>query len=278
MTTGIASPPEPRLVPTRLGRLAVREYGAGAVAVLWHGMFVDSSSWSRVLAALAVHRRLVVVDGPGYGASDELTRVTTMTRCAEAAVDLLDGLGITDPVDWVGNAWGGHLGYELDVICPGRLASLVAIGAPAHPLDHRDRRRLRMLRPVMRAVGAKPFVLARVADAQLTDYSRAADPVAIDIISESMRRQSKRSMSTTFQSFVIGRRDLSLQSRVGAAPALFVASDDRGQWSPEQAAAAAAERHGARAVTVSWARALVPVEQPNALVREIVAFWDELAT
>ena len=100
------------LVQTRLGKLAVREYGRGAVAVLWHSMFVDSSSWARVIEPLSRHRRLVVVDGPGYGASDELRRVTTMTRCADAAADLLDGLGITEPVDWVGNAWGGHVGLR----------------------------------------------------------------------------------------------------------------------------------------------------------------------
>lgn len=268
---------EPRLVATRLGRLAVREYGEGAVAVLWHSMFVDSSSWSRVIAPLSRHRRLVVVDGPGYGASDELSRVTTMAHCAEAAADLLDGLGITEPVDWVGNAWGGHVGYELDARHPGRIASLVAISSPSEPLAAAELRKLRMLRPVLRTLGARAFLIALVAEAQLTDYSRAVDPDAIAIIRDSMSRQSRRSLSTTFASFVIRRRDLMDPIVRGTAPALFIASDDRGEWSPETARATAERRAGARAVTVSWARTLVPVEQPAALSREIVAFWDELA-
>lgn len=268
---------QPRLVQTRLGRLAVREYGQGAVAVLWHSMFVDSSSWSRMIEPLSRHRRLVVVDGPGYGASDELRRVTTMARCAEAAADLLDGLGITEPVDWVGNAWGGHVGYELDAAQPGRIGSLIAISAPSECLTPRQRARLRMLRPVLRTVGPVPFLIERVAEAQLTDFSRAADPDAIAIIRDSMGRQSKRSLSTTFASFVLRRRDLMAKLQAGTAPALFIASDDRGEWSPEAATASAEQRAGARAATVSWSRTLVPVEQPAALSREIVAFWQELA-
>jgi pimeloyl-ACP methyl ester carboxylesterase len=268
---------QPRLVQTRLGRLAVREYGQGAVAVLWHGMFVDSSSWSRMIEPLSRHRRLLVVDGPGYGASDELARVTTMTRCAGAAADLLDGLGITEPVDWVGNAWGGHVGYELDAAHPGRIGSLVAISAPSECLTPRQRMKLRMLRPVLRAAGAAPFLVAIVAEAQLTDYSRAADPDAIAVIRDSMRRQSKRSLSTTFASFVIRRRDLKTALCAGTAPALFIASDDRGEWTPALAKATAGQRAGARSTTVSWSRTLVPLEQPAALAREIVAFWEELA-
>jgi hypothetical protein len=36
------------LVPTALGRLNVRIVGSGPPALLWHSMFVDSTSWQRV--------------------------------------------------------------------------------------------------------------------------------------------------------------------------------------------------------------------------------------
>lgn len=267
----------PRLVPTRLGRLAVREYGTGAVAVLWHGLFVDSRSWTRMIEPLSQHRRLIVVDGPGHGDSDELARVTTLARCAEAAVDLLDGLGLTEPVDWVGTAWGGHIGYELDAAHPGRIASLVAIESPSERLAARELRRLRLLRPLLRALGPSAYIVGLVAEAQLTDYSRAVDADAIALVRDSLRRQSRRSLTTTMTSFVIRRRDLTASLQSGAAPALLVASDDRGDWTPERASVTADQRAGARATTVSWSRMLVPVEQPAALSREIVGFWAERA-
>ena len=34
----------------------------------------------------------------------------TLDDCVGAAVDVLDQLGIDEPVDWLGNAWGGHVG------------------------------------------------------------------------------------------------------------------------------------------------------------------------
>ncbi|MDO7882812.1 alpha/beta fold hydrolase [Salinibacterium soli] len=268
-----ATRPAPRLVPTRLGRLAVREYGAGAAAVLWHGLLVDSASWSRVIPPLAEHRRLIVVDGPGHGDSDELARVTTIARCADAAVDLLDALGLVDPVDWVGSAWGGHVGYAVDAAHPGRLSSLVAIESPTEPASTAERRRLRALRPVLRVAGRGGFVVRLVAEAQLTDYSRAVDAEAVAIVRESLRRQSRRSLSTSIASFVLRRADLEADLVGGSAPALLVASDDRGYWTPESVRRAAGRRAGATATTVSWSRMLVPIEQPAALSREIVGFW-----
>ena len=262
-------------VGTRLGRLAVREYGEGRPAVLWHSMFVDSSSWDRIIPLLSKHRRLIVVDGPGYGDSDELASVSTMAVCADAALDLLDALG-HPTVDWVGNAWGGHVAYQLDMEHPGRLRSLVAVSSPPAPLAAIERMKLRALRPVLAAFGPVPFLVDLVAEAQLTDFSRAADPASVTIIRESMNRQTRRSLSTTLASFIIGRRDLSRALRLGTAPALFVASDDRGEWSPADARVAADSRPRARMETVSWSRTLVPVEQPAALAERIVGFWAEV--
>ena len=46
-------------------------------------------------------------------------------------------------------------------------------------------------------------------------------------------------------------------------PSLFVASDDRGDWSPQDAEAAAALAPDAEAVTIGAARTLIPLEQPR---------------
>jgi pimeloyl-ACP methyl ester carboxylesterase len=263
-----------RRVETRLGELAVHEHGEGPVAVLWHSMFVDSSSWDRVLASLGKHRRLLVVDAPGYGGSAELTRVVTIKDCAAAAVDLLDGLDVDGPVDWVGNAFGGHVGYQLVADAPDRIRTLVAISAPLEPLDRGMRTKLSVLRPILALLGPVNFLVDMVADAQLTDFSRATDAAAVAIIRDSMGRQTRRSLSNTLASFIIGRRSLAAEAEQCRVPALFVASDDRGEWSPEDAAAAAARIPGARSVTVSWARTLVPVEQPAALAAAITQFWE----
>src|ERR1700760_4910704 len=100
---------ESNLVPTSLGRLNIRQAGAGPPALLWHSLWVDSGSWGPLLNSLAAHRQVVAVDGPGYGGSDPIHRDFTLDECANAAIEVLEHLGITGPVDWVGNAWGGHV-------------------------------------------------------------------------------------------------------------------------------------------------------------------------
>ena len=125
-------------VNTRLGALHVRIVGEGPTTVLWPSMFVDSHTWDSVQPLLPAQRCYVLIDGPGLGLSDPLTRTTDINGAADAALDLLAGLDIDGPVDWVGNAFGGHVGYKLGAK-PAVLRSLVAISAPPEHLPG-DRR------------------------------------------------------------------------------------------------------------------------------------------
>src|SRR3954451_15580256 len=86
-------------VPPALGALAVHVYGAGAPTVLWHSMYVDGSSWDRILPLLSEGRRLLVVAGPGWGASDPLLREVHMTDAVRAAADVLAAVSPGVPAD-----------------------------------------------------------------------------------------------------------------------------------------------------------------------------------
>ena len=153
-------------IRTRVGRLHVRITGSGAPALLWHSMFVDSTSWSRVIPALETQRTLIIVDGPSSGASQPLGRVSSIEACAEAAIEILDALGVGS-VDWLGNAWGGHVGIKAAATHPGRVRSLIAIGAPTHKLAGAVRTKVRLLKPIYRTLGAVPPITAAMLDALL---------------------------------------------------------------------------------------------------------------
>src|SRR5450755_1192407 len=122
------------LLPTRIGTLHVRVTGHGPVAVLWHSLFVDSRSWYRVEPALARQRTLVLIDGPSHGGSEAARRLFTLTDCADAAAEVLGQLAVTAPVDWVGSAWGGHVGMVFAARQPQRTRSLTALASPARAL------------------------------------------------------------------------------------------------------------------------------------------------
>jgi pimeloyl-ACP methyl ester carboxylesterase len=44
------------------------------------------------------------------------------------------GIALDEAVDWVGNAWGGHVGILFAAVNPNRCRSLVTIGTPVHAL------------------------------------------------------------------------------------------------------------------------------------------------
>jgi pimeloyl-ACP methyl ester carboxylesterase len=110
----------------------------------------------------------------------------------------------------------------------------------------------------------------------LTEAS-AGDPSIRRTVVESLSRPSRRSMALAIRSFILHRVDVTAELADLAVPSLFVASDDRGDWSPEDAAAAAALAPDAELVTIAAARTLVPLEQPEALAAHVRGFWDRLA-
>lgn len=261
-------------VATRLGRVHVRITGEGPTTLLWPSMFVDSHTWDPMLPLLPGGRRYVLVDPPGLGLSEPLRRSSDIRGAAGAAIDLLDGLGITDPVDWVGNAFGGHVGFEL-AARPAVLRSLVAVSSPAQPVPPALRRQINLLLPLLRVAGPVGPARAGILSGMLTDDSASQDAVR-RIVVESLERPTRRSMTLAVRSFILNRVDVTETVAAIGVPSLFVASDDRGDWSPEDARAAAAVVPGAEAVTVHGARTLIPLEQPTALADHLRRFWERI--
>jgi pimeloyl-ACP methyl ester carboxylesterase len=258
-------------IPTRLGALHIRIVGDGPTTVLWPSMFVDSSTWDPLLPHLGAGRRFVLVDGPGLGRSEPLHRRSDIEEAAGAASDLLAGLGVTAPVDWVGNAFGGHVGYKL-AARPGVLRSLVAISAPVEPISAALRARINVLLPILRAAGPIGPVRDAVIAAMLTDESAADDRIR-DVVIESLERPSRRSLTNALRSFILRRLDVTDELAAIGVPCLYIASDDRGDWSPEAAAQAAARTPDAQAVTVPRSRTLIPLEQPAVVAEHLTRFW-----
>lgn len=125
-------------VETDVGRLHVLRRGTGPVTILWHSLFLDSRSWVPLIGALAElvpDRTIIAVDGPSHGRSEPLNRDFTFDECAQAAANVLDRIGVDEPVDWVGNAWGGHVGIVLAAGQPKRIRTLTTIGTPVHGTD-----------------------------------------------------------------------------------------------------------------------------------------------
>ncbi|MFZ9627679.1 MAG: alpha/beta fold hydrolase, partial [Burkholderiaceae bacterium] len=106
----------PAGIPTGIGRLAVRDTGtagsSGEVIVLWPSILADHRIYRAPIEAWRGRHRLVVIDGPGHGGSGPAPGPFTMAQCGQALGEVLDALGITQPVVVIGTSWGGLVAGE----------------------------------------------------------------------------------------------------------------------------------------------------------------------
>lgn len=127
----LADLPAARRVPTRLGEIAVRDVGAGPLTlVLWPSILADTTIYTEQIRAWRARHRLIVVDGPGHGASGSAPAPFSMADCATALAQVLDALGVTQPVVVVGTSWGGLVAGEFALAHPQRTAGVVMLNAP----------------------------------------------------------------------------------------------------------------------------------------------------
>jgi len=175
-------------IDTPVGRLYIRLIDDGQPAVLWHSLFVDDRSWDRLIPHLADHRQLISITGPGHGASTDPGRRYSNEECAAAARLALHTLGIRAPVDWIGNAWGGHVGIIAATTWPELIRSLVIIGTPIAALTPLERARTYLLLGLYRIAGPSAMVLNATTNVLLSEPTRTNDPEAVTLVHDCLRR------------------------------------------------------------------------------------------
>lgn len=264
---------EKELIETAVGRLAVHVSGTGSPAVLWHSLFIDERSWQRVTGELARDRRLIVITGPGHGQSGDPGRRYTLRDCARAAVDVADALGANEPVDWVGNAWGGHVGVLVATAYPHRVASLVMIGTPVQDLNVAERRRMRLLLGAHRLLGPADFIADGLIETMLSPATRVGDPEAVALLRHTFVEADRRWLRNAVVSVSLRRENLIELLPDVTAPTLMITGEQHSGFTPAQAATAAAALPDGRAAVVPDAAYLVPLEQPEAVVGLVRGFW-----
>jgi pimeloyl-ACP methyl ester carboxylesterase len=272
---------ERHTIETRVGPLAVRVVGDGPTAVLWPSLFMDERSWERLVPTLSEDRRLVVINGPGHGASGDPGRRYSLRDCATAAGQVLDRLAVDGAVDgavdWVGNAWGGHVGLRFAADQPRWCRSLVTLGSPVAALSRPERRHTYPLLVVHAAFGSIELVLSGVTETLLSAHTRSHDPEAVELVRDSLRRADRRMLRNAVISISLGREDLTGVLPEIVTPTLMVTGSDHVGFTPAQAEAAANRMRDGRAAVAPDAAYLVPLEAPtttSALIRE---FWARCA-
>jgi pimeloyl-ACP methyl ester carboxylesterase len=266
------------LIATDLGRLHVEQAGQGPPVVLWHSLFLDSRSWCGLQDELARTRSVIVIDGPSHGRSEPVLRDFTFGDCVTAAERVLTTLGVDGPVDWVGNAWGGHVGIQLAVRRPARIRTLTTIGTPAHALRPAERwTKVWPLVQLYRVSGPNALLRKPVADALVGPESRAAAPVLASTVMSAFYDAPKAAMFRAMRSMMLRRPDMSADMlRISAPTLLIAARGDATGWRPADAQAVATAMSDARVVAAAGSGHSSPlvIDLPT-VQRALHEFWSE---
>jgi pimeloyl-ACP methyl ester carboxylesterase len=191
---------------------------------------------------------------------------------------VLDRLGITEPVDWVGNAWGGHVGITLAADQPHRLRSLVTIAAPVTPVGRIQR--LTQTYPLAlfyRLLGPNRVLTKVLFDALLGSDAIAAQPDRAAEMMAAFRAADHESIRRTIR-FMHSWRPLTDKLPAVTVPTMLITGDLGGQhWRPADAEAAARTMPAARAVAVTGSGhvgpLLVDVDQ---IASSVIDFWSSI--
>lgn len=263
-----------RMISTGVGDLEVRVVGEDfdkPIALLWHSLFVDSETWKRVEDHLAEDRRLVLVTGPGHGASTDPGRRYTLDECADAAISVLDQLGIEGPVDWVGNAWGGHVGIIVACRHPERCRSLVTVGTPVHSYTTSGRIQTALLLMIYRTFGPRTFLVDTVTGALLSEKTRSGDVEAVKITRDGFLRAGR--LANAVSSLSLRRPDLTPLLPQVEAPTLFITGTEHPDWSPDQAETASRLLPDGSVDVLEGSAYLGPLETPDEFTKLVREFW-----
>ncbi len=261
-------------VSTDLARLHVTRTGTGQPVVLWHSLFFDSRSWGPLIDELAQRRTVYAIDGPSHGRSDSVPRDFTFEELVNSAEQALDRLGLTDPVDWIGNAWGGHIGIRLAT--GSRLRTLTTIGTPVQ--GHTLKEKLTKLWPLAemyRFMGPIDFLKKQLSDSLLGPEAVAAQPDQARTVIESFATADRDGMVHAMRSMMLRRSTVEdLLPRITVPTLVMSARNDAIGWRPDEARRTCAAIPDCRVEEVAGTGHVSPLLVDRDRILHLVnAFW-----
>jgi 2-hydroxy-6-oxonona-2,4-dienedioate hydrolase len=126
-----------RFIQTKKWRLHYNEAGKGPPIIMLHGSGPGATGWSNFnnnIHELSKSYRVILLDQPGWGRSDEVdpAKEARITATTESVKMLMDVLGI-DKAVLIGNSMGGMTTLAFTILYPDRISHCITMGVPVPP-------------------------------------------------------------------------------------------------------------------------------------------------
>lgn len=269
--------PRSERIATVLGGINVTVAGAGPAMACWPSLLMTGDMWRAQAAHFGDRYQVILIDLPGHGGSEKLTRPFTMEECAVCLAQILDGLAVEECV-LLGNSWGGMMGGVFAARYPERIHAAVLMNCTASPAPLRQRIEFLGLASVLRALGTVPEMLVdRAVTAFVGPTTERDKRDAVEFIRSAVRRVDARSVRWAIESVVIRRRDHRPLMGAITRPVLILAGEEDRTFPVAETRAMAEAIPGSRFQVLSAAGHLAAVEAPEAVNSAADDFLTSLA-
>jgi pimeloyl-ACP methyl ester carboxylesterase len=237
--------------------------------VLLHAFPLSSAMWARDAGRFARAARVITPDLPGFGGSPRQV-LPSIPAMAQAVADLLESLGIHEPVILAGLSMGGYVALEFLRQYPQRIKALGLFSTKAAADSPEQRQGRAALIERLRREGLE--VLLQATLPKLVGASTVAGRPAVTA-------ELERSISTADREGVIDalramadRRDSQPLLSAIPCPTLILAGAEDVLIPPNESEAMAQAIPGAQLSVIPGAGHLVNLEAPEAF-QETVVSW-----
>jgi len=253
--------------------LHYEERGAGTPVVFSHGLLWTGGMFDAQVTALSTRHRCIAYDHRGQGRSDTSPAPYDMERLTADAATLIEKLGAA-PCHFVGLSMGGFVGMRLAARRPELLRTLTLVETAADGEPRWNIPKYRAMALVGRVAGFGPVVgavmrimfgapfLRDPARAELRDKMRAEllalEPARLEAALDA----------------VVKRQPILPELHRIRTPTLVLHGDEDRAIVLGRAAQMASAIHGARMVVIPRAGHTSSVEAPEAITRELAAFFE----
>ena len=260
----------------RCGRLFVEQRDAhlpGTPVVFWHSLLCDGGMWRAQVDALTGRARTVVIDAPGHGRSAPTQAPYDMNDCVEAALSVIDALGI-ERCRWVGLSWGGMVGMRLALRAPGRIERLALLNTNADAETREKLPSYRIMALLARLFGPFPLLLDRVVPIFFAPASVESRPELVETFRSRLGAMDRASLVHALDAVMFSRRDIRPALGSIACPTLVLVGDEDVATPPIRSEDIAARIPGAKLVRIPRAGHLSAWEQPGAVNAHLLPFLE----
>ena len=254
-------------------RLHYTQEGAGPALTLLHGFTQSLDSWRELMDQLPPAWRIVRLDLRGHGRSRTAAGAPhTLEACAADVEELWRHLGITRS-HLAGYSMGGRLALHIAATRPGRLLSLVTIGAHAGlPPAERRRRRVEDIRLAaeIEAEGIEAFVDRWSRRALFAGQSRRGPEFEAALRAQRLANEPEGLAAALRGMGAAEMEPLWRRLHLVGCPALFIAGAEDSAYAKHAQRLAAAVPKGT-ALLVEGAGHAAHLEQPQAVATALAA-------